>query len=425
MLRVFVVSLVLVGGVWTSNSRGAEQSGQIAGKAWDETGNAWPYYAKACKLYVELPDEVEVTDLYPWPGDLSTDKRPLVAKWLEDNAEAIAQLTQGARQASYRHDLEYTNINHLKPIRDLTLGLLWRAKTIDLDDADATQPEKDLVVCCRVSSHLRQGPHVIEHLAGVALLAQMSRTSLMIVAHAGADPALVARLRTSIRGERSPTSDSEFQWLERERLWARANIQSLFEGTRDDSKMREDEAVHFAVLFDYTADQMEAFDLRRGKTLEDLDNGYAYGAEFLSLLPWQAHQQRLDFRQGFASRTRQNPLARRIMFNVPTTARLRAQMRAEWGALPCCLTVWQYKHDTGEFPPDLLTLMSRSYLNELPIDPYSGQPLVYRRTPDGFTLYSLGQDFDDDGGRHRPWGKEPDDGDYVFWPVQDQPAMAK
>ncbi|MBK8914996.1 MAG: hypothetical protein IPM64_10420 [Phycisphaerales bacterium] len=54
----------------------------------------------------------------------------------------------------------------------------------------------------------------------------------------------------------------------------------------------------------------------------------------------------------------------------------------------------------------------------LPMDAFSGQPLIYRRTgADTFTLYSVGYDGDDDGGKAvRP--EEDQDGDFVFWPPQ-------
>jgi hypothetical protein len=58
-------------------------------------------------------------------------------------------------------------------------------------------------------------------------------------------------------------------------------------------------------------------------------------------------------------------------------------------------------------------------LKEVPQDPYSDGDLVYRKTEDGFTLYSLGADFDDDGGIENPdnqWGQiKEGGGDRVFW----------
>ena len=68
-------------------------------------------------------------------------------------------------------------------------------------------------------------------------------------------------------------------------------------------------------------------------------------------------------------------------------------------------------------------LFEAGYLKKLPMDPYSDSPLVYKKTDDDFILYSVGYDFEDDGGevyrdnkgRVRPWG---DEGDAVFWPVR-------
>lgn len=58
----------------------------------------------------------------------------------------------------------------------------------------------------------------------------------------------------------------------------------------------------------------------------------------------------------------------------------------------------------------------------MPIDSFSDKPLVYRKTDDGFTLYSVGENCIDDGGElarnkkgeARVWGGE---GDAIFWPI--------
>jgi hypothetical protein len=68
-------------------------------------------------------------------------------------------------------------------------------------------------------------------------------------------------------------------------------------------------------------------------------------------------------------------------------------------------------------------LVAAGYLAELPMDPYSEWPLVYRRTEGNFMLYSRGADFKDNNGVHSPkWGADARGGDYVFWPVQNETA---
>jgi len=72
--------------------------------------------------------------------------------------------------------------------------------------------------------------------------------------------------------------------------------------------------------------------------------------------------------------------------------------RAQTEALIAIIGTLRYKIDTGEFPETLNGLVSSGYLQAVPNDPYSGGPLVYKRTAGGFRLYSIGADFSDNGG---------------------------
>ena len=48
--------------------------------------------------------------------------------------------------------------------------------------------------------------------------------------------------------------------------------------------------------------------------------------------------------------------------------------------------------------PETLDELTPRYLTELPLDPFSGASLNYRRLPDGYQLYSVGENRIDDGG---------------------------
>jgi hypothetical protein len=53
--------------------------------------------------------------------------------------------------------------------------------------------------------------------------------------------------------------------------------------------------------------------------------------------------------------------------------------------------------------PAALAELTREFLSAVPLDLMDGQPLRYRRNPDGsFTLYSIGDDFIDNGGTTQP-----------------------
>lgn len=57
-----------------------------------------------------------------------------------------------------------------------------------------------------------------------------------------------------------------------------------------------------------------------------------------------------------------------------------------------------FRSRTGQYPESLEALVP-SLLTEVPIDPFTGDPLVYRREGNGFIVYSLGSNLRDDGGR--------------------------
>lgn len=57
-----------------------------------------------------------------------------------------------------------------------------------------------------------------------------------------------------------------------------------------------------------------------------------------------------------------------------------------------------FQHNEGRLPESLAELCPR-YLSAVPLDPFSGRALVYRRADDTYGLYSVWRDGDDDGGR--------------------------
>jgi hypothetical protein len=65
----------------------------------------------------------------------------------------------------------------------------------------------------------------------------------------------------------------------------------------------------------------------------------------------------------------------------------------------------------GHYPARLDELRNGS-LKTIPLDPFTEKPFVYRRTPSGYLLYSLGRNLRDDGGKPQ-LPRDEADGDYV------------
>lgn len=75
--------------------------------------------------------------------------------------------------------------------------------------------------------------------------------------------------------------------------------------------------------------------------------------------------------------------------------------RLEQAQVRCTLTalaVERYRRQQGQWPSSLTALVP-GQIDQVPLDPYDGQPLRYARLVDGVVVYSLGQDLTDNGGK--------------------------
>ncbi len=76
---------------------------------------------------------------------------------------------------------------------------------------------------------------------------------------------------------------------------------------------------------------------------------------------------------------------------------IRDRNLAKSRLLICDLAIRVYSLERGHNPAALAELVPE-YLKEVPEDPFSGGPLIYRVTPTGYLLYSIGVNRVDDGG---------------------------
>jgi len=79
-----------------------------------------------------------------------------------------------------------------------------------------------------------------------------------------------------------------------------------------------------------------------------------------------------------------------------------------------------YRRDHGKLPESLAELQAPDG-QQLPLDPFTGQNLIYRPTQSEYSVYSLGQDRQDNGGPTKepaPYGQPTDLGlrIRISWP---------
>jgi hypothetical protein len=70
------------------------------------------------------------------------------------------------------------------------------------------------------------------------------------------------------------------------------------------------------------------------------------------------------------------------------------------------LAVERYRRSHGAALPQALDVLIPDYLAAVPIDPFDGARLRFSRAADGYTIYSVGADQEDDGGKVGEWAPD-------------------
>lgn len=86
---------------------------------------------------------------------------------------------------------------------------------------------------------------------------------------------------------------------------------------------------------------------------------------------------------------------------LPAISKVGESFRRKHALLRCtivALAAERYRRDKKAWS-DRIDQLCPQYLATVPLDPYDGKPLRYRRVNDGVVIYSVGQDGADDGGK--------------------------
>lgn len=160
----------------------------------------------------------------------------------------------------------------------------------------------------------------------------------------------------------------------------------------------------------------------RRQVTEMTDRYFDMLQKVIEKTPWQLHNDDSDFQK---LKEIQNECIMLLPFERSQNkiGEIAWRMKTGRNGLLATIAVLRYKKEKGTYPESLEELVKAGYLKELPMDPYSDKPLVYRKTKDNFTIYSVGWNFKDDGGevvrtadgKIRQWAEG---GDTVFWPVE-------
>ena len=179
----------------------------------------------------------------------------------------------------------------------------------------------------------------------------------------------------------------------------------------------------------------------RKSTTDSMEAVFAKLEEWKGQSFYQLHQADIDIEQELDAIAGKNFFVQEQVNLLRYRMQQPRQITCQAQAMSALSALFRFHQDNGTYPESLDVLVTKGYLEQLPLDAYSDGPLVYRKQDRDFILYSLGVDFEDDGGRSSVcencgdhitgWGNGPiikkegvpadrkkdAKGDHVFWPI--------
>ena len=416
-----------------------DQLNNIVRPVADESLNAAPIYEKAFKIYDEIPEEIK-TVLGKRYNDANDTGKQIVSQWFDDNKKFFDLIEIGTRKPYYWQNYESpkdTNeiieiiIPNLASFRRCAYALRWRI-WLNAEKGRYTEAFNDAKICYRLGQQLKGDKILIEQVIGIAIEAMSIKAIREILYKYQIDSTTLAMLQRDL--EQIIANEKFTISLKAEKMFLYDEIQRCFTedlfgrghlyiprlrkvGGWTGFKGKPDHFLYFLkqagrILFAHQNKQ---------QTLASANSFYEYLEELSYKSPALMNAERESIGKKIHESFEDNLFMAILTPAIRKVVELSHRIKTNVDATVTVLSILRYKKDLAGYPEDLSELLNKGYLQEIPMDPFSDKPLVYRKTEDGFTFYSVGLNFKDDGGqsgekngRIQRWA---DNGDAVFWPM--------
>jgi hypothetical protein len=424
----------------------------------DESLNAAPIYQKAIDIYKEAPlvkdetgtKEISLLDTVQdkeWITELTEEEFALMKQWLSDNTEAAEFFKKAVekpycwweRKAEDNFILNYL-MPELRPIRNLVKTIVWQAK-LKAYDGHTKEAFDDLLVCYRAGRHFKGPRTLVDQLLGMGIQGISIKNIFVILDNQNVDKQLLKDLQ--VRLEELMAEDIYTINYKLERFLGLDFLQRCYTDngrgsghmipgrtlelmSSIDGSYKSNDETWEKLEFGYYLAVSIASANRRDMNRE-LNKFYDTLEQWKTKTPCQLHKENAELEmelENWSSLRRARywpvPLLMPALDAINKTA-YHHNMYVD--AAITTIAVIRFKQNTSDYPENLDDLVTAGYLKSMPMDPWSDRPLVYKRTDDGFILYGIGSNFEDDGGKvarddKGKVKKRADEGDWVFWPVQ-------
>jgi hypothetical protein len=395
----------------------------------DPNRNAAPYYEKLLAQFIPPPETLK-HKFQLWPTDLSSEEFKALEAWAPGHESALSVLAQAAGCPYRGYELKSTDgamwnipVPDLDRLRECAWGVLLLAKyrATRGDAGDGLQLLTDLHM---FGVHLAKSATLVEQMVGVAICRLSYDAMLTLLNHGEVEvDSLTSTLHTLAR--QIPLIAVP-QFSEGEYLHGQDCIQRLF---TDDGKgngrlipkalyqsKKRDRGPYGRPISYPDAVRICLAHPDRQSTLRSYEMGFPLARDLSSQPPWSLHVQNTSYEEQLKTPCFGNYYLHDKLIATAQCVRIGWRTRVSGDATVAILALFAHKAQKGRLPESLQQLVEEDLLSSVPMDPYSGAPLVYKVNGEDFTLYSVGEDFVDNGGQPCEWDDQRG-GDHVFWPV--------
>jgi hypothetical protein len=393
---------------------------------YDPNLDAAPHYDRLFSQFVPLPEELQ--DQYRlWPTDLSDEEREALEKWAPRNEPALMTLAQALERPYWCHSLQRdpngSTIPHAQKGRELAWAVILLAK-FKASQGDIDAAFRLLIDLHAMGMHRVRSATIADQMTGLAVCSITYDGVLAILSHC---PVGIDSLRQAfdVFTSRVPRIDAP-RFSHVEYLLGCNGIQRMFtddgngQGRLIPGELYEWKK-HRMSLYAVPISRVEAVRIclthpGRLETTALFDAYSRFVQDLARRTPWELHKEGTDYDQKLRDLFAGNYYLRDCLISVGRCIQIGRRDRASGEAFVTVLAIFLYKAQEGRWPESLMQLVDARLLQDVPMDPYSGEALIYRVTENGFTLYSVGEDFVDNDGQSLDW-ENGLGADHVFWPI--------
>lgn len=352
------------------------------------------------------PDPTEWSDPTPRPASpavaLTDGQLRSVVDLLESCESAIAPALMLEKFPRGRHEIAYsadgisTRLPHAEDISKIQARVLHPLLLLHLHEGDGQAAVRDCVCTLHLGRSFGDEPCYFSQLFRSSIIARGVEGVHRVLGQVTVLDVELARLQSGL-----PEEVARDGWpilLRADRAAAHRMMQAIGRGDLKMSSLRRRSVIarQQMTLVDDAAEWLDdQYPLRLNEAHAWVLAERTRLLDETAQLPW--HERTTAVTAISADRARAPELARLWM----DARQLLSSCQHHQAVVRCTLVAVaaeRYRVRNGAWPATTAEL-TPAFLAELPPDPFDGQPLRYKRLPDGIVIYSVGADCTDDSGQ--------------------------